>query len=224
MDKTMYYAIIGDIVNSKQEDNRKNLQNKLSKLLNEINETYDESLASNFLITLGDEFQGLLLDGSYVMEIIGKIEAEMHPVKFRIGIGYGNLSTHVDKKQALGSDGPAYYHARTAINFLEDNETRKARAYKNKWIIMEHKRVNSNLVSLINSLLTVQSNLENSWTKAQREIINDMMELENQFLVAEKRGLNQSTISRSIQSSQYYLYTENLKTLNNVFSKEVIDS
>ena len=224
MEKTMYYAIIGDIVNSKKEDNRKELQNKLNRLLNRINETYDESLASNFLITLGDEFQGLLSDGRYLMEIIGEIEAEMHPVKFRIGIGHGNLSTHVDKLQALGSDGPAYYHARAAINFLEDNETRKARTYKNKWIIMENENVNSSLVSLINSLLTVQSNLENSWTKAQRETVIDMMELENQFLVAEKRGLNQSTISRSIQSSQYYLYTENLKTLNDVFSKEVIDS
>ena len=89
---------------------------------------------------------------------------------------------------------------------------------------MENINVNSSLVSLINSLLTVQSNLENSWTKAQRETVIDMMELENQFLVAEKRGLNQSTISRSIHSSQYYLYTENLKTLNDVFSKEVIDS
>ena len=224
MEKNMYYAIIGDNINSKNEDNRKELQNKLNRLLNKINETYDEYLASNFLITLGDEFQGLLPNGRYLMEIIGKIEAEMHPLKFRIGIGYGNLSTHVENKQTLSSDGSAYYHAREAIDFLEDNVTKKARTYKNKWIIMEEEHVNSSLVSLINSLLTVQSNLENSWTKAQRETVKDMMELENQFLVAEKRGLNQSTISRSIQSSQYYLYTENLKTLNDVFSKEVFGS
>ena len=56
-----YIAIIGDIKNSRKIDNRKEVQTKLNGVLDEINQTYCEEIAAGFLITLGDEFQGLLL-------------------------------------------------------------------------------------------------------------------------------------------------------------------
>ncbi|MGB4438298.1 MAG: SatD family protein, partial [Sedimentibacter sp.] len=57
-----YIAIIGDIVNSKKIDNRNDVQIKLKSLLKRIDEKYTDDIASDFMITLGDEFQGLLKD------------------------------------------------------------------------------------------------------------------------------------------------------------------
>ena len=65
-----YIAIIGDIKNSKKIQDRNRFQQKFKKILDQINIKYADSIASNFTITLGDEFQGLLLSGKYLMDII----------------------------------------------------------------------------------------------------------------------------------------------------------
>ena len=48
------------------------------------------------MITLGDEFQGLLKNGSAAVFIIDKIEREMYPIKFRFGLGVGEITTDIN--------------------------------------------------------------------------------------------------------------------------------
>ena len=56
-----YIAIIGDIKDSKKLNDRKKIQEKLQKVLNEVNQKYYEDISSNFMITLGDEFQEMCI-------------------------------------------------------------------------------------------------------------------------------------------------------------------
>ena len=79
-----YIAIIGDIKNSKNIKERNILQKKLDKILNEVNEIYSDSISSKFIITLGDEFQGLLHSGKNLMEIIYYIKKEQPSLFFFI--------------------------------------------------------------------------------------------------------------------------------------------
>ena len=58
--KNIYVAIIGDIIDSKKIKNRNEVQQKLKHVLSKINQSYDDIIAANFIISLGDEFQGLL--------------------------------------------------------------------------------------------------------------------------------------------------------------------
>ena len=108
----MYYAIIGDIIQSKELANRMEIQTKLNSILNEINKRYADEIAANFIITLGDEFQGLLSNPSNLFDIIDTIKFEMYPVRIRFGIGIGSIDTEVNSEMALGADGPAYHYAR----------------------------------------------------------------------------------------------------------------
>ena len=55
-----YIALIGDIKNSKQTINRKDLQHRLKSVIDTINIKYKNDLASLFMITLGDEFSGII--------------------------------------------------------------------------------------------------------------------------------------------------------------------
>lgn len=50
----------------------------------------------------------------------------MYPIKVRIGIGVGKISTDILEEQALGADGPAYHEARRAIEWIPENENRNA--------------------------------------------------------------------------------------------------
>lgn len=62
-----YYAIIGDIKRSKKIENRCEIQEKLKKILDNVNSIYNNDISAKFLITLGDEFQGLLENnGSHI--------------------------------------------------------------------------------------------------------------------------------------------------------------
>ena len=101
-------AIIGDIKSSKQLENRRSVQARFKEVLDSINNEYRDDIASKFMITLGDEFQGLLKNGSAAVFIIDKIEREMYPIKFRFGLGVGEITTDINSNMPLGADGPAY--------------------------------------------------------------------------------------------------------------------
>lgn len=123
MPENLYLAMIGDIVNSKKLSTqyRREVQISLEKILDEINELYREHIVSQFLITLGDEFQGLLHPDAPIYQIIGKIMEDVNAnlknnniVEIRFGIGLGTLVTEL-KSVAIGMDGPAFHLARQAL-------------------------------------------------------------------------------------------------------------
>ena len=117
-----YYAIIGDIKRSKKIENRCEIQEKLKKILDNVNSIYNNDISAKFLITLGDEFQGLLEMTASILEIIKYIQREIYPIKLRFGVGIGNVSTLINHEAAIGADGPAFYAAREMIEFLREQE------------------------------------------------------------------------------------------------------
>ena len=117
-----YYAIIGDIKRSKKIENRCEIQEKLKKILDNVNSIYNNDISAKSLITLGDEFQGLLEITAPILEIIKYIQREIYPIKLRFGVGIGNVSTLINHEAAIGADGPAFYAAREMIEFLREQE------------------------------------------------------------------------------------------------------
>ncbi len=109
-------AIIADMVNSRKviAVARQKLQRQLLGVLNKWNQTYSSSLLSQFTITTGDEFQGLLKSPAVFPEMIRSLETSIPDVQFRCGIGFGELFTDV-APTAVGMDGPSWHNARAAI-------------------------------------------------------------------------------------------------------------
>lgn len=219
----MYCAVIGDIIRSKEIKKRLAIQDKLEKTLNDINREYGDCIASNFAITLGDEFQGLLNDTGNLMSIVETIKFELYPVKIRFGIGIGQIYTKIDRYFPIGADGPAYHNARKMIEEIKKLERRKMRYNADIKI-----GLGDNLSSerLINVSLSLCSFIEGKWTKRQREIIYEfLMNESNQSAIAKKYGVSQSTIQRSLKSSGFYnyLYARNeiQKYVNEIMCKGV---
>lgn len=207
-----YIAIIGDIKGSKAIERRKEVQEKLAVVLNEINEQYSEDIASGFMITLGDEFQGLLSNGTRIMQIISKIEGRMYPVKIRFGIGVGEITTEINPYMAIGADGPGYYRARAAIEYLKENEKKKQTSASD--IRLEVEGENQESQALINVIFGLMTALKSTWTMRRREIIQDMLEhRDNQTDTAERLNIKQPTVNRVLVTGNYYAYKEAFDTV-----------
>ena len=107
-----YVAVIGDIIESRKIENRQAVQLKLQSVLDVVNKKYEKSLASKFMITLGDELQGLVRDKRTSVDIISFIVLEMLPICLRFGVGVGEISTDIVYDNSVKIDGSAYHRAR----------------------------------------------------------------------------------------------------------------
>lgn len=169
-----YLALIADIVDSRKIVNRTAAQTQLQAVLTDINgdPRYAPMIASKFIITLGDEFQGLLTAADLIMEIMAKIELAMHPVQLRFGLGIGEIVTEIGE-YSLGADGPAFWRAREAMERIHDKDDF---GYANIFITADNKLVLAlETLDLINDLLALRSFTERKWTSTQREVAEALM-------------------------------------------------
>jgi hypothetical protein len=90
------------------------VQARFASAVEKMNREFKKEIASKFLITLGDEFQGLLLSPAESYRLVRRFQDLMEPVSFSFGIGVGTLSTPL-KNDALGMDGEAFHRARMAL-------------------------------------------------------------------------------------------------------------
>lgn len=210
----MYIVIIGDIRDSKKIQHRFTVQKTLKSILEEINIIYQNDIAANFLITLGDEFQGILSLPNHIMEIIHYIKKHM-PVSIRFGIGFGDISTDINMDAAIGADGPAFYAARNAVNSLHDSERKlKGRSsdVKIEFYNMDDRFL---LKESVNALLSLTKIIEYGWNENQRRTVWEMMDTgETQEVCAKKMNTTQPTIARRLSDANYLVYLDTLELIN----------
>lgn len=201
-------AIIGDIIDSKKidENNRRVLQSKLSSTLSEINEEYKEDIVSNFIITLGDEFQGILNKSQYLFEIIEKIQFNISDVQFRFGIGIGKIYTDINREASIGFDGPAYHKARKSISILKNNKNFQNIYIESSDIVFDEE---------LNAHLFWVCNCFNNWSPLQKKIVKLKIKDYNiiQAKISDILHIDQSLVSRSIKASNFENYNLSKKSI-----------
>ncbi|MFA9377871.1 MAG: SatD family protein [Lachnotalea sp.] len=213
-----YVAIIGDIKNSNKFKDRKSVQEKLKSTLEKINEKYEYGISAKFIITLGDEFQGLLCEGENVFNIVEEIQRKMYPVEIRFGIGVGAISTDINSEMALGADGPAYYMARKSIEFLKQN-VQKNKTYHSD-IRIEIDEDKKSIEEMLNTILLLLEVIRKNWTDRQREIIWDSVTYQDsQEKSAKRLEIAQSSVQRGLTNGNFYAYKEGKATINNVLKE-----
>ncbi|WP_456439764.1 SatD family protein [Caldithrix abyssi] len=110
-------VINGDIKASRkmQRMERYEWQLFMKSTIVQLNEQYSELIEAPFMITKGDEFQGVIRRMSDVDRIICKIEQLIYPLQVRFGVGYGNIHK-MGSKIPIEMDGPAFHRASEALN------------------------------------------------------------------------------------------------------------
>ena len=201
----MYLALIADVIDSKMVQERFDLQKQLEKTLQTMNELFGEFLASNFTLTLGDEFQALLKADAPVFQIIDTLRSELTPTQLRFGIGLGEILTDIDPLQSIGADGPAYWNARAAINLVHQKND-----YGNTQIYFSSAKEKQDF--FVNALIASGEAIRSGWRGSQEEILLDLLkrcvysENFSQQDLAQSLEINPSALSKRLKSSSIRVY------------------
>ena len=201
----MYLALIADVIDSKMVQERFDLQKQLEETLQTMNELFGEFLASNFTLTLGDEFQGLLKVDAPVFQMIDTLRSELTPTQLRFGIGLGEIVTDIDPLQSIGADGPAYWNARAAINLVHQKND-----YGNTQIYFSCGKEKQDFI--VNALIASGEAIRSGWRGSQEEILLDLLkryvysENFSQQDLAQSLAINPSALSKRLKSSSIRVY------------------
>lgn len=224
MSETINIALISDIIASRKMKEREQIQDILNSILTDINKNFKEAIESNLTITLGDEFQGIVNSAEAAFLIIDLISLRFQTrtkeeigeeVTLRWGIGIGRLSTPIkNRKVSIGTDGPAYWHAREAIESVHQ--------YNDYGQLNEKLASDQPEIDFLNSIIRLQNVIKNDWTMSQKQtaliILNETgyEEFTNQAVkkaMTDQLGqaVSEQTVSKRIISTHIKQYAHSRK-------------
>lgn len=114
-----FMTIICDIKNSSFLENREEVQYKLIEMLKDTNNRFLASIAVPFIITVGDEWQGLLNYPCDYLDILDYFHKTMGTIDFYCGLGVGPVTVHNFELTVNQLDGPSFHKARRAIRLAK---------------------------------------------------------------------------------------------------------
>ncbi len=210
MKKRYYCAIIGDINKSRSLANRDKIQRNFHKAITVINREYKKDIAAKFLITLGDEFQGVLASATLSYQCVRRMQELMAPVQFTFGIGIGTISTSFNTN-TIAMDGEVFHRARRA---LEEAKKKKS---------LLRFDFNHTALPLTNAVAELIDKHQCRLSSRQRTVAALMKEHNNQSKVAKILKVSQPTIWKVV-SSQHIRQLHEAETSLHAFLDSLITS
>jgi Trp operon repressor len=162
---------------------RAKAQRDFSQLMTLLNRTFRRSIAARFVVTLGDEFQGLLSTPEVIPEIVWLVETEYRQREIRLGFGAGTLHTPL-QPVALNIDGPVLHHARAAIT--------SASRRKLLGGVFEGFGVHD---AILTGFAQILRNTRQRMTSRQRTVVGMLRTSKTQLQVAKKLGVSKQAVS-----------------------------
>jgi hypothetical protein len=180
-------VITADLVLSRRLPDRRGAQRKLLDLVQQLNAEFHHELAAPFMITLGDEIQGLVRYAPAFPPVVSRIHAVLRPDTVTIGIGIGDVSTEVSSR-VTEMDGPAFVNARTAVE--------SAKGKKQEVVVLSgDERVDT----ILNTLYSFIGGVQSRWTRKQWERVSLYKQHKVLERVAEEAGVTKQAISADLR-------------------------
>jgi len=183
-------VIIADVTGSKKMANYERYEGQLflKSAIIQINENFSESIEAPFMITRGDEFQGVTKDMASGLEIMLEFERLLFPLKLRYGIGRGEIQK-MGSSIPIEMDGPAFHRANDAVN----------RAKKKKLFLSCNSGNEANDM-LLNNIFLLMNSIKSRWNENNFERYWNYKSLGTFDKVAKKENVSPQAIWDSMQN------------------------
>jgi hypothetical protein len=185
-----YYALIGDLVASRRMTNRPAVQRRLKDVLAALNEGLGGALAVPLRLTAGDEVQGLLRHPEAVVEVVTRTGDEIHPARFAWGLGAGPVATDLSDDISV-VDGPCLHRARDAV-----------REASRSGLWLEVQGLPPLEGAVLRALMGLMGAIRSDWTRKELTYARAARS-GSQREVAERFGVNESTVSRGLSRAHF---------------------
>lgn len=191
-------VLIGDIVASRDVDNRIKLQRRLSEAIHKVN-AVSNSLLSPYTITLGDECQAVLRNAEGLFRDIFTVRKKIHPSKIRFSIGIGGVATSINPDMAIGMDGEAFYAAREGLDELKKSKG-----------MLSVRGLKCRSAALLEETLSLVSWLSSDWEKNRLGVLLGFIQEQPAAQIAKELGISRQAVYQNRDAG-------NLETVAEVF-------
>jgi SatD family (SatD) len=198
---TQKIVVVGDLVASRSIAGRSAVQNELKAALKGLNGKKRSDLLSPYTITLGDEFQAVFCGAERVFPDALRIMRAIHPVRIRFSFGIGRIDTPINRKQAIGMDGPAFHLARTAIEGLKRTKT--------LFVLAAPAGID---VALANGSLDLVSHLVRKWDRNQFDMLLGAFDRHPVKDIAVDLGVTDKAVYKAVEAGA-------MKTIIRIFEE-----
>jgi hypothetical protein len=180
-------ALIGDMVGSRQAPDRIELQRQMERVLSDVNRV----IGGEPTFTIGDEFQARYPTVGDAIEASIQLHLRsLGVIRLRIGIGWGELIAEDPARSPFGQDGPCWWRARDAIEVVDRSSQGKAQELRTAV------RTATSLDPLLNGYLVLRDTLLSGLDEVDARIAVGLLDGLNQTELADRLGLNKSSVSR----------------------------
>lgn len=183
-----WYAVVtADLVMSRGLTDRRGTQRKLVQLVETLNAEFGKDLAAPFMITLGDEIQGLLREPARFPPVISTIHSVFRPESITVGVGLGGVATELTQR-VTEMDGPAFVSARKAV---ETGKSKKLEVV----VASDSPQVDT----ILNTIYGFIGGVQSRWKQKQWERVNLYRKYRSMEKVAGDAGVTKQAISLDLR-------------------------
>jgi hypothetical protein len=179
------YALIGDVVGSRDLPDRAGAQRRIAEVLAEVSAAAPG--AQPLEPTVGDEFQGAYPTLGAATRVGLLVRLGLLPgIDVRVGIGAGEATVYDATRAPLLQDGPAWWAAREAISAMAGPRRSGVRT----WF------AGSDEAALVNAHLLCRDALVDRLSERGRRMLRLALLGDAQTRIAELEGVTKSAVSQ----------------------------
>ena len=208
-----HIVIIGDLVQSRQLEDRAGAQETLQSTLEECNNRFTADIQAPFVVTLGDEFQGLVSLDFPLEQLWWAYQTRMRSVTAtRFAFGIGQLATKLSRS-VVQMDGPCFHATRDALRWAKSNKRHLAFGIDGAAPIA---------AALTHAAPGILDLTMQNWTSVQWETVCLLIMHQRQIAVAEARGVTKQSVQDVLKSCRAEEVIAGLEGLSFLFRQRGI--
>jgi SatD family (SatD) len=205
-----YAALIGDMVRSRDVEDRRRLHELVRLALDEVNAELPS--VQPLSPTVGDEFQAVYGDLPSAMHATLLLRLSLTSVaEVRFGIGWGPLDVFEEDKLPFEQDGPAWWAARDAIERVALNMRQKEgpRGLRTACLVSDaavdaEELPTGSSRAILNGFLMCRDEIVAGMDERDARITLALLRNTRQRTIAEEENISQSAVAQRISRSGAY--------------------
>jgi len=218
-------VIVGDVVQSREAERRKQLEHDLTEAIANINEQFRDDLVADFARLKGiDELAGVLATPAHAYGVIRVITEAIHPVSIRFAVVVDSLDIEPDDADVATMDGPAFHHADELLDRIETRDRLVGLALnppagtstddnQDDWT---DDRAD---VGLLADHLDLLQLWKSRWTERQVELVREYRSHESMVAVAESFDITPQTVSEALRRARIQTILEMEARIESAFKQ-----